>query len=180
MATQHWSTWSHWVITGRVISAAQGVKGGGSGHISFITDVIIDPFKHLWGCKEQHNIWGGAAGWCAVRFTYRAENDSHVGGNHSSPNTIALGSTTLGEIREMDWTQRRGKGRETQRWRFKSHDLRWWGGGVILYSGRLMQKQNIDSPLIHRFCDRYCAVAEIEERIRMIQRLNSPVYRRKQ
>lgn len=30
-------------------------------------------------CKELYNMWGGAAGWYTVRYTYRAENDSHFG-----------------------------------------------------------------------------------------------------
>lgn len=35
--------------------------------------------------------------------------------SHTSPTAIFLGSTTLGQIREMDWTQRKGRSRETQR-----------------------------------------------------------------
>ena len=44
-----------------------------------ITDVIIDPCKHLWAVRSciicEVELWADAH----VRYTYRAENDSHFG-----------------------------------------------------------------------------------------------------
>ncbi len=134
---------------------------------------------------------------CEVEPRADALSDTHtelklivtlVLGSHTSPTTISLGSTTPGEIREMDWTQRRGKDRHGQR--FKSHGLRWRGGYVMVFSIRQIDAktkywfawnlQILCSLTLNRsnsFNIYHRVIAEIEEwigiRKLMIQRLRS-------
>lgn len=50
-------------------------------------------------------------------------------GSHTSQTAILLGSTTVGEIREMDWTRRKERGRDTQRLEIERQQLTVWRGG---------------------------------------------------
>lgn len=77
--------------------------GGHTGCVSFITDVIIDPCKHL-SLARSCII-------CEVELQADTLSDTHtelkmivtlVLGCYSSSTTIFLGSTALGKIREMD------------------------------------------------------------------------------
>lgn len=79
---------------------------GGGGPLAvfpIITDVIIDPCKHLWAVRSCII--------CEVELWADALSDTHTElkmivtmalESHTSPTTISLGSTTPGEIREMD------------------------------------------------------------------------------